>query len=222
MQDVLDVVNYTTGYTTKHESAKGESLYDRLANTSVPMKDMLEGKCCLKEKESRQAPCVDLLNQREVGTMEMCDMIVGHPLHFFDVGHVFINTNDSDKRSRMVKEASKFEDMDNWLDTYYPRRDATLDDAPLFNLMIHFELVGLNDSSVVFYSNPKKDHYKDLRHRTPSGMLKHFLELQEGAMVMLLRNLDVKGGLCNGTKLIVVKMMNTGVLCKFVNPPPNA
>ncbi|KAK0422150.1 hypothetical protein QR680_007397 [Steinernema hermaphroditum] len=131
--------------------------------------------------------------------MEMCDMIVGHPLHFFDVGHVFINTNDSDKRSRMVKEASKFEDMDNWLDTYYPRRDATLDDAPLFNLMIHFEL-----------------------HRTPSGMLKHFLELQEGAMVMLLRNLDVKGGLCNGTKLIVVKMMNTGVLCKFVNPPPNA
>ncbi|KAK0423266.1 hypothetical protein QR680_008055 [Steinernema hermaphroditum] len=38
---------------------------------------------------------------------------------------------------------------------------------------------------------------------------------------MLLRNLDVDAGLCNGTKLIVVKMMDTGVLCKFVNRPTN-
>ncbi|KAK0417657.1 hypothetical protein QR680_013131 [Steinernema hermaphroditum] len=58
-------------------------------------------------------------------------------------------------------------------------------------------------------------------HRTPSGMSKHFLELKEGAMVMLLRNLDVDASLCNGTKLIVVKMMDTGVLCKFVNRPTN-
>ena len=37
---------------------------------------------------------------------------------------------------------------------------------------------------------------------TPSGMPPHVLRLKKGVPIMLLRNLDPKGGLCNGTRLI--------------------
>ncbi|XP_047139257.1 uncharacterized protein LOC124815118 [Hydra vulgaris] len=42
-----------------------------------------------------------------------------------------------------------------------------------------------------------------LNSLTPSGMPVHCLKLKIGAVVMLLKNLDLKGGLCNGTRLIV-------------------
>ena len=42
-----------------------------------------------------------------------------------------------------------------------------------------------------------------LHSLTPSGIPLHELELKVGCPIMLLRNLDVKGGLCNGTRLIV-------------------
>lgn len=39
--------------------------------------------------------------------------------------------------------------------------------------------------------------------QTPSGMPPHRLVLKEGCVVILLRNMDVRAGLCNGTRLRV-------------------
>ncbi|TMS32338.1 hypothetical protein L596_000191 [Steinernema carpocapsae] len=48
---------------------------------------------------------------------------------------------------------------------------------------------------------------------TPSGLSPHILNLKEGCEVMLLRNLNVATGLCNGTRLKVDKMFENYVRC---------
>ena len=45
-----------------------------------------------------------------------------------------------------------------------------------------------------------------LNSMTPSGMPLHKLDLKVGATVILLRNLNPKKGLCNGTRLIIRDM----------------
>ncbi|KAF1766983.1 hypothetical protein GCK72_006941 [Caenorhabditis remanei] len=58
-----------------------------------------------------------------------------------------------------------------------------------------------------------------LNQMTPSGMPPHLLRLKKGAIVMLLRNLDVKNSLCNGTRLVVHDMGARVLQCKFINGP---
>ncbi|EFP06458.1 hypothetical protein CRE_04494, partial [Caenorhabditis remanei] len=58
-----------------------------------------------------------------------------------------------------------------------------------------------------------------LNQMTPSGMPPHLLRLKKGAIVMLLRNLDVKNSLCNGTRLVVDDMGARVLQCKFINGP---
>jgi hypothetical protein len=53
-----------------------------------------------------------------------------------------------------------------------------------------------------------------LNSLTPSGMPPHKLNVKIGAIVMLLRNLDVNQGLCNGTRLIIRRLQNHTIDCE--------
>ena len=55
-----------------------------------------------------------------------------------------------------------------------------------------------------------------LNNLTPTGFPPHALSLKEGAIIMLLRNLNIDEGLCNGTRLIVIQMRDHVLLCKVL------
>lgn len=50
---------------------------------------------------------------------------------------------------------------------------------------------------------------------TPGGMSPHELVLKKDCPVMLLRNIDPSGGLCNGTRLICTSFSNNLILCEI-------
>ena len=58
-----------------------------------------------------------------------------------------------------------------------------------------------------------------LNSLTPSGMLPHLLELKIGAPVILLRNINQKEGLVNGTRLKVMNIHKRLLTCSFMNGP---
>jgi hypothetical protein len=58
-----------------------------------------------------------------------------------------------------------------------------------------------------------------LNRMTPTGLPPHELHLKVGCIVMLLRNLDVRQGLCNGTRLIVTTVRCRVLVCKFAAGP---
>ena len=55
-----------------------------------------------------------------------------------------------------------------------------------------------------------------LNKMTPTGLPPHKLHLKIGCIIMLLRNLDVRRGKCNGTRFIVRNMTPRILTCEFV------
>ena len=55
-----------------------------------------------------------------------------------------------------------------------------------------------------------------LNSMTPHGMPPHKLSLKVGAVVMLLRNVDPKKGLCNGTRMIIKKLQDNVIQAKVI------
>lgn len=51
---------------------------------------------------------------------------------------------------------------------------------------------------------------------TPSGFPPHNLVLKVGTIVMLLRNLNINHGLCNGTRLVIIHMLNNLIIAQII------
>ena len=64
----------------------------------------------------------------------------------------------------------------------------------------------------------QKHHYavELLNSINPNGIPPHELRLKKGAIVMLLRNLDVKQGLCNGTRLLILDLKINMLKCEII------
>ena len=58
-----------------------------------------------------------------------------------------------------------------------------------------------------------------LNAETPNGYPLHRLELKEGCVVMLLKNISLFQGLCNGTRMKVIKLHETYVECEILYGP---
>lgn len=95
-------------------------------------------------------------------------------------------------------------------------------------LNINREIVRrLTGDPVIFYSadSLESDDPNDainfpvefLNELTPSGMPPHVLVLKPGAVIMLLRNLNPKKGLCNGTRLIVEGASRSTIVARYLN-----
>ncbi|XP_076029148.1 uncharacterized protein LOC143017995 [Oratosquilla oratoria] len=52
---------------------------------------------------------------------------------------------------------------------------------------------------------------------TPTGMPPHRLNLKVGSITMLLRNLSITQGLCNGTRLEVLELLNHSILASIMS-----
>ena len=55
-----------------------------------------------------------------------------------------------------------------------------------------------------------------LHSQTPSGLPLHHIKLKVGCPIMLLRNLDVSKGLCNGTRLKVLRLTNRFIEAEII------
>jgi ATP-dependent DNA helicase PIF1 len=55
---------------------------------------------------------------------------------------------------------------------------------------------------------------------SPAGIPPATLRLRKGMLVMLLRNLFARHGLCNGTRLIVTRLLQRGVVASHSSSEP--
>lgn len=56
-----------------------------------------------------------------------------------------------------------------------------------------------------------------LNDQTPSGMPPHVLLLKKGVVNILLRNLNAKKGMCNGTRLIVTSLQHNFITAEIIS-----
>lgn len=59
---------------------------------------------------------------------------------------------------------------------------------------------------------------ENLHKQTPSGHPPYALDIKVGAVMMLIKNISVVDGLCNGTRLQITKIVSNDILkCRYLN-----
>ncbi|CAI2348631.1 unnamed protein product [Caenorhabditis sp. 36 PRJEB53466] len=124
------IVPYITSYTTKGEISK-------------KVNELRETGTSTTKSKAIYAFGIDEMNSREVGLLEMCDELLGHPNFAFDMAEVWIPTDEKHRRSRMMNSKARIEAggdvfLSNLLDVYYPQRSNDLESYCLYNLATNF------------------------------------------------------------------------------------
>ena len=73
------------------------------------------------------------------------------------------------------------------------------------------------DEEILLANNIADADFENLKHITPSGIPQHTLRLKIGAVMLLIYNISVADGLCNGTRLQIVAFENEIIRCKILS-----
>lgn len=60
------------------------------------------------------------------------------------------------------------------------------------------------------------NHMEQIYRQTPTGLPPHELNLKIGAIIMLIRNISIREGLCNGTRLQVLDICDNLLQCHIL------
>jgi len=152
------------------------------------------------------------------GEEEFCQWLL-------DLGDGRLRSDHPDTRDDQVDIPPQCHVTTNVVDSIYPDLNADISNCIVLapkNVDTHF----INSSTLAKFKpdEPCRTYYSTdkyletggtghegmpvefLHSQTTSGMPLHELQLKVGCPIMLLRNLDVKNGLCNGTRLRVVNL----------------
>jgi ATP-dependent DNA helicase PIF1 len=92
---------------------------------------------------------------------------------------------------------------------------------------VNEEIIAKLDGELMIYYSTDEAHCDDpkdaanfplefMNTLTPSGMPPHALKLKLNSIVILLRNLDTKRGLCNGTRLLITKLKRNVIFAEIL------
>uniref|UniRef100_A0A914P577 ATP-dependent DNA helicase n=1 Tax=Panagrolaimus davidi TaxID=227884 RepID=A0A914P577_9BILA len=125
-------IEYTTHYATKETSFDGSILQKKMGE-EIKHDDLFK-------------IGVDMLKRKKMPPTEAIDIVMGHSLYQFSNDHIFINTNASNQRKRVLVAENLLKDMspnarayvENVYDDYYPNRPTEMNDVSLFSFVISF------------------------------------------------------------------------------------
>uniref|UniRef100_A0A183CC21 ATP-dependent DNA helicase n=1 Tax=Globodera pallida TaxID=36090 RepID=A0A183CC21_GLOPA len=67
--------------------------------------------------------------------------------------------------------------------------------------------------------NVAERYIENIYGKTPPGMPEHSLQLKIGAVMMLIKNISVAQGLCNGTRVQIIALGDNIINCRYIQGP---
>lgn len=133
----FNLISYITKYLTKNDQ-----LSDRVADA------LNRG---VVEKNASIKLAAEMMRSKLRGLPECVDLLLGQKLYGFGFATIFINTDLSESRVRVLKSVKEIQDSGlrddedafqlNVYDHYYPHRPREMEKVSLFSFMISFEVV---------------------------------------------------------------------------------